>query len=389
MTSLSPGPVPRFVARSEPIDDPGDLLAHAQPDGFVWLNGDAGFVTAGVAARVHAPASSQIFAGLRHEPAPGAPERAGPRLVGALPFEGGGELMLPARIVARDPDGRAWRTTIEGVEVPPALRVTHRAPENFAVGRSIGPDQWRGMLEHTLSAIDRGDVEKVVLAREVEVDADAPFDVVGVLGVLRATQPGCTVFGIDGFIGASPELLLRRRGRSVLSRPMAGTGDDPDALLASTKDAHEHRIVVDAIAEVLRTVCLDVSTDGPAAMRFAAVTHLATTIRGRLSDPDVTALDLVTRLHPTPAVGGAPADAARAMIRTLEGRARGRYAGACGWTDAHGDGEFVVALRCAEVTGSHARLSAGAGIVAGSEPAAEWAETQVKLQPMLRALVRP
>jgi menaquinone-specific isochorismate synthase len=389
VTSVSADAVPRFVARSEPIDDPGDLLDHAEPGGFVWLNGEHGFVTAGVAARMHTPVASRLFAGLTHERAHGAPDAAGPRLVGALPFEGGGELVLPARIVARDCDGRAWRTTIVDVDVPPSLHVTHRAPQTFTVGRQVGPDVWRDMLERTLAAIDRGDVQKVVLARDVEVDADEPFDVVEVLRVLRATQPGCTVYGVDGFLGASPELLLRRRGRSVCSRPMAGTGDDPDALLSSAKDAHEHRIVVDAIAEVLRTVCLDVSTDGPAAMRFASITHLATTIQGRLSSPDVSALDLVARLHPTPAVGGAPADAARALIRSLEGRVRGRYAGACGWMDAHGDGEFVVALRCAEVTGRRARLFAGAGIVAGSEPAAEWEETQAKLQPMLRALVRP
>ena len=124
-------------------------------------------------------------------------------------------------------------------------------------------------------------------------------------------------------------------------------------------------------------------------MRFANVTHLATTIRGCLTDRDVTALDLVDRLHPTPAVGGWPTDPARRLIQELEGRDRGRYAGACGWVDAHGDGEFVVALRCAEIDGAHARCFAGAGIVAGSEPGAEWAETQAKLQPMLGALVRP
>ena len=144
----------------------------------------------------------------------------------------------------------------------------------------------------------------------------------------------------------------------------------------------------DAIVETLSAVCARPEVVGPAALRFPNVTHLATTIRAELTDPRLTALDLVARLHPTPAVGGWPPEPARRLICELEGE-RDNYAGPCGWVDARGDGEFVVALRCAQVTGAHARCYAGAGIVAGSQPAAEWAETQAKLQPMLRALVRP
>jgi menaquinone-specific isochorismate synthase len=330
-----------------------------------------------------------VLDAMRHVRHDDAPASAGPRVVGALQFEGDGEFLLPARVVARDPNGRAWCTTIEGAEIPPALHVTHDRPARFSVRRLTEPDAWRAMIEQTLTAIGRGEVEKVVLARDVEVDADAPFDITEVLDILRATQPGCTVYAVDGFVGASPEVLLQRHGTGVVSRPMAGTGVDPAALVASRKDAHEHRVVVDAIAAALQPVCADVTREGPAAVRFANVTHLATTIRGRLTDRDVTALDLVDRLHPTPAIGGWPAEPARRMIQQLEGRRRGRYAGACGWMDAHGDGEFVVALRCAEIDGAHARCFAGAGIVTGSEPASEWAETQAKLQPMLGALVRP
>jgi menaquinone-specific isochorismate synthase len=388
-TSLSPDARPQFVAHSEPIADPGDLLAHLGAGGFAWLDGRSGFVTAGVAARLAAADARAVLDGMRHVRHDDAPASAGPRVVGALPFEGDGELLLPARIVARDPDGRAWSTTIDGAEIPPALHVTHNRPAQFSVRRRTEPDAWRGMIEQTLAAIDRGEVEKVVLARDVEVVADAPFDITEVLDSLRANQPGCTVYAADGFVGASPEVLLQRHGTEVVSRPMAGTGVDPAALLASQKDAHEHRVVVDAIAGALEPVCADVTRDGPAAVRFANVTHLATTIRGRLTDRDVTALDLVDRLHPTPAIGGWPAEPARRMIGELEGRARGRYAGACGWMDARGDGDFVVSLRCAEIDGAHARCFAGAGIVTGSEPGSEWAETQAKLQPMLGALVRP
>ncbi len=257
------------------------------------------------------------------------------------------------------------------------------------MGRTVEPPQWREMVVTALDAIERGDLEKVVLSRDVEIDADAPFDVAEVVDILRRTQPGCIAYAHEGFVGASPELLVRRHGDIVESRPMAGTGDEPAALLASQKDAHEHRVVVEAIERVLATVCTSIGSRGPAAVRFPSVTHLATTISGRLADPGVTALDLVRRLHPTPAVGGWPSERAQRAITALEGRSRGRYTGACGWMDANGDGEFVVALRCAEIDGAHARLFAGAGIVAGSEPGAEWAETQAKLQPMLHALLRP
>jgi menaquinone-specific isochorismate synthase len=393
VTSITTPALPRFVARTEPVEDPGDLLAFADPRGFVWLNDGGGFVTTGLAAEVPAPMAADVLGAVTHRRAPGAPEAAGPRLVGALPFEGGGHLVLPSRILGRDANGRAWRTTIDDSDVPPALHMTGPTPDRLTVRRCSGPDAWHDIVQRALAVIRTGGARKIVLARDIEVDADAPFDVVDVLSALRATQPGCTVYGHDGFIGASPELLLRRHGRSVRSRPMAGTGDDPDALLASAKDAHEHRIVVDAIAAELGDLCSDLRISGPRAMRFASVTHLATTIDGtidgELTDSGLDALGLALRLHPTPAVAGSPTDAARAMIRTLEGRTRGRYAGPCGWMDAQGNGEFIVALRCAEVRGSHARLYAGAGIVDGSEPAAEWAETQAKLQPMLRALVRP
>ena len=389
MTSLSTDPRPQFVAHTEPVDDPGDLLAHLGNGGFAWLDGQSEFVTAGRAARFAPADARRVLDAMRHIRHDDAPPNAGPRVVGALRFEGGGEFVLPARIVARDADGRTWCTTIEGAEIPPALHVTHERPARISVRRLTEPDGWRTMIEQTLAAIERGEVEKVVLARDVAVEADAPFDLTEVLDILRATQPGCTVYAVDGFVGASPEVLLQRHGTDVVSRPMAGTGMDAAALLASQKDAHEHRVVVDAIAGALEPVCTGVTCEGPTAVRFAHVTHLATTIRGCLTDPDVTALDLVDRLHPTPAIGGWPTAPACRLIEELEGRARGRYAGACGWMDARGDGEFVVALRCAEIDGAHARCFAGAGIVAGSEPGSEWAETQAKFQPMLGALVRP
>jgi len=172
--------------------------------------------------------------------------------------------------------------------------------------------------------------------------------------------------------------------------------EDPEAderavarLLASSKDDLEHRLVVDWVREVLapRTQRLDIGA--PTAERFSSVTHLTTTICGALDDARLSALDLALALHPTPAVGGSPAAAALAAIGRLEPFDRGCYGGPVGWVDATGDGEFAVALRCADIEGSRARLLAGAGIVAGSDPDLEWSETQAKLEPMLRCLVRP
>jgi isochorismate synthase EntC len=196
-------------------------------------------------------------------------------------------------------------------------------------------------------------------------------------------------------VGASPELLVRRHGSTVESRPVAGTtvadgAEALDALAHSAKDNREHRFVVDAIADALGDVCgaLDIAPV-PEVMVFGPVAHLATPVRGRLHDPRPSALDLARLLSPTPAVGGTPRAAALSTIAALEDFDRGRYAGPVGWVDARGDGEWAIALRGAELDGTRARLVAGAGIVEGSEPDAEWAETQAKLEPMLRALIRP
>ena len=168
--------------------------------------------------------AATALAALSHLRDHDAPPSAGPRATGALTFEGGSDLVLPSRIVARDADGRAWRTTIAGADIPTALHVPHAPPTQFTVRSLVEAGEWRARVEQSLAAIAAGEIDKVVLAREVDIEADAPFDIVDVLDTLRATQPGCTVYATDGFVGASPELLVRRRGRDVFSRPMAGTG---------------------------------------------------------------------------------------------------------------------------------------------------------------------
>lgn len=379
-----------LVARTRRID-PGDLIERLDPEGFAWLNGESGFVTSGVAARVRATHAADVLHVIAHDRDAGLPSVARPRAVGALPFDltSAATLVIPAVIVARDDDGVGWCTTIGRAHAPAPLHVAPPRPAQFGVAQRTTLASWTHSVDTVLAAIGAGDVEKVVLARAVDVDADLPFDLRAVAAELRRTQPGCTVYASEGFVGASPELLVRKLGDKVCARPLAGTEIDAARLLASEKDAHEHRVVVDAVVGALARLCDGVVAEGPAPLRLADITHLATTVTAECSDPATSVVDLVRALHPTPAVAGTPRDAAIEMIRRFEPVDRGLYAGPCGWVDATGNGEFVVALRGAQIYGSHARLHAGAGIVAGSDAACEWAETQQKLEPMLRALVRP
>jgi menaquinone-specific isochorismate synthase len=382
---------PRLAARSFTIDGPFDLIDQYAADGFAWLDGDHGFVTSGVAALV-APADAPSFlATIRHSSEDAhISSSAGPRAVGALPFGGSGHLVVPAVIVGRDHEGRTWRTVIDDVDVPrPESADPDSPPSEFGVVAATTREKWRTMVRHALDDIARGRLEKVVLARAVRIDADHPFDVHAVLAHLRRSQPGCIVYADRGFLGASPELLLRKVGAAVTSRPLAGTAVETAALVRSAKDAHEHRLVVDAVVEALRNFCSDIRADGPSPLELADVSHLATTVTARAESATTSIADLVAALHPTPAVAGTPRRLALDAIAATETVARGRYAGPCGWIDRRGDGEFVVALRGGEIDGAHAVIHAGAGIVAGSDPDAEWAETQQKLTPMLQALVRP
>jgi menaquinone-specific isochorismate synthase len=242
-------------------------------------------------------------------------------------------------------------------------------------------------------------LRKVVLARELLVEADTPFDRAAVLARLRAAYPGCFLFHVDGFLGASPELLVGRSGDVVRAQPMAGTaprGGDPTAdarlgaaLLASPTYRHEHQFTIDMVHDTLLPWCsyLDYEAE-PSVVGMANVQHLATLVEGRLSHPAPSILELVAALHPTPAVNGWPRDLAYDWIADHEGFDRGRYAGAVGWVDGRGNGTWAVSIRCADISGTTARLYAGNGIVADSEPATELAETQAKLQAVLSALTR-
>ena len=388
-------PATHLVARTRAIDPPAQLLDHLGADGFAWLNDEAGMVTAGVVARVTATDASAVLAAVAGDDEVGVPG-TGAVAAGALPFgsTAQGSLVIPARVVGVAPDGTAWRTEIAPVDEAPSPSCA--TPTRFDVRSRQNREQWRRAIDTVLAEIDAGRLAKAVLAREVIIDADAPFDARALVGRLAASPSGCFVYGVLSepvqLIGASPELLVLRTGRQLWSQPLAGTAprEQAAALLASAKDDREHRFVVDAVVDTLRPVCEELrAAPTPEAVTFPSVVHLATEVTGRLREPAPSALDLALALHPTPAVGGAPRAAAVALIDQLEAFDRRCYAGPVGWVDARGDGEWAVALRGAELEGARARLVAGVGIVAGSDPESEWAETEVKFEPMLRTLVRP
>jgi isochorismate synthase len=217
---------------------------------------------------------------------------------------------------------------------------------------------------------------------------------------LLRTYPSCMLFAVGGFVGASPELLVARTGDLVRSHPMAGTAPrsaDPSTdarlaadLLASAKDQVEHRYTIDMVHDTLLPWCSYLDEEAqPSIVAMANVQHLATLVEGRLSSPPASALELMRALHPTPAVNGSPRAAALELIERYEGIDRGRYAGPVGWVDAQGNGEWAVGIRSAEIDGTTARLFAGVGVVADSDPELELAETRAKFQAVLNAILRP
>lgn len=275
--------------------------------------------------------------------------------------------------------------------------------------RRVGgqPDRrtWQAAVARAAGAVSRGRIDKLVLARRVDVEAHSAIDVPATLRRLTATAPTATIFALSPtaapervFLGASPERLVEVRGRRFRTVALAGTigrGQDPAeddrlaaALLASEKDREEHAVVVAMLRSTLEPVSESVEVGrGPEVVRLRTVMHLATPIAGRLRDGEEI-LGLVERLHPTPAVGGWPREAALALLGEEEQLDRGWYAGPVGWLDAAGDGEFVVGIRSGVIDGPRASLFAGCGIVADSEPDREWEESELKLAALAGALGR-
>jgi len=388
------------IARTRRLDGDVDLLAVAGRDGVLFEQHGIGLAGRDCIVRASSADVDAALAEIEVDDEVRLPG-TGPVAFGALPFVGEGELVVPSIVVGRAEDGTRWITTIDDHDQPLLADARDvEQPSSFTVRPARSPSAWCGAVAEAVEAMQAGALTKAVLAREVVVEADIDIDVVAVLQRLRATYPSAFVYLVDGFLGASPELLVSRTGDVVRSHPMAGTtartGDPTTdarlaaSLLASAKDRAEHQVTIDTVLDAVLPFCSYVDSEPePSIVTLANVQHLASLVEGRLSAPPASVMALVGALHPTPAVCGMPRDAALGLIRRLEGFDRGRYAGTVGWVDRSGNGRFAVSIRCAEVDGNRARLVAGNGIVADSDPALELAETRAKLQAMLSAIVRP
>ena len=311
-------------------------------------------------------------------------------------------LTVPSVVIGRRGDV-AWLTTItRGAltpQIPLALADPPRPPAgiSFADG-SMDGERWMGVVADAVARINAGDLEKVVLARDLVVTAEEPVDVRWPLRRLASDYPMCWTFHVDGIFGASPEMLVRRERGLVTSRVLAGTirrtgDDDRDLALAATlarssKDLEEHEYAVRSVADALDPHCSSMNVpETPFVLHLPNVMHLASDVAGVVHDSaTVSSLQLAAALHPSAAVGGTPTPVAVDLIAEIEGMDRGRYAGPAGWMDASGDGEWVIALRSAELSGHTVRLFAGCGIVGASDPEAELAETQAKFVPVRDSL---
>lgn len=378
----------------------------AADDGYLFTRDGTGIAGRGVAARVPLAEVAAFLAAIDHDDRVGGVH---PLALGVVPFEPGTpcELVVPAVTVGIAADGRRWVTAVDrpvdGVlaDITPRRAPSPRA-QSFAAEPLTPVDRYLRAVATARDAVRNGELTKAVIAREVRVSSPEPIPVHSVLRRLKAMFGRSYRYSVDGFIGASPELLVAVAGNTIRSHPLAGTtprtGDpDTDAraaaeLLASEKNQIEHRVVIDMIHDTLLRWCsyLDWEPE-PSIVTVANVQHLGTAMEGHLSDPRPNVLELVTALSPTPALGGFPRAEALALIAEAEGFTRGRYGGAVGWVDAAGDGTWAVAIRCAELSADRrsARLVAGGGIVADSDPESELAETQAKFQAMLSAIVRP
>ena len=435
-----PAPVPgqgapepgNLVARTVPIDDPGDLLAHVPPTSpLAWVRRGCGLAGWGEAARITLPAGEDRFTAgekwLRDlfertvsDNEVGLPG-TGPVAFGSFTFDpasDGSVLIVPRTILGRAPSGQAWLTTVSaasafasaasapaaasaasvsGTPPVPSDAQGPAAPQGLQWhdGRLTAPE-WADAVAAAVGRITSGALRKVVLARDVFATASGPIDARVLLRRLAARYPDCYTFACANLVGATPELLVRRVGGEVTALILGGTSprgatpaEDAElgaALLASAKNTEEHAYAVASVRDALAPLCADLDIPSrPSLLKLANVHHLGTAVSGTLA-ADRSVLSLAGALHPPAAVCGTPAEAALELIRELEHMERGRYAGPFGWVDANGNGEFGIALRCAELDGCRARLFAGCGIVAGSDPAAEVAETEVKFLPMRQSL---
>jgi menaquinone-specific isochorismate synthase len=396
--------------RTRLVDDPGRLLDLLPDDRnpLSWVRDSDGLVGWGEVARITVAGADRFAeadawwrsftAGLQVSDAVGVPG-TGPVAFASFTFtnESAGSVLVVPRVLVGRRDGVAWITEFSHGDGPSAVRavspVRPSGTLRFADGL-LPVSGYRRAVAEAVRRMRAGELDKAALAHDLLAVADAPYDPRFLLGGLAQRYPTCWSYSVDGLVGATPELLVRRAGGTVSSRVLAGTiwpgecDDLPGQLLGSAKDRHEHALAVDSLAAALYPLCtaLDVP-DTPSVIALQNVSHLASDVHGTL-DPQTPAslLQLAAAVHPTAAVGGTPRDAALALISELEGMDRGRYAGPVGWVDGNGDGELGIALRCAQLDGPVARLFAGCGVVADSDPDTEVREAAAKMVAVRDAL---
>ena len=329
----------------------------------------------------------------------------------AFPFDPKlpGELVIPRILLRSLPNGALSITAVsegdlsveEAVEeIVSQANHSDMPTSTRSVIKSVIPSNvWRDeLVTDVINRIHDGQLEKMVLAREIQITSDADINVPQVVKNLVATNPNAMVFSIDKFVGASPELLVSRKGDVVQANPLAGTAirladEDEDMksmdfLLESVKDQYEHKITIEWLLNELLPFCSYIDADPePRIVSLPNVHHLATKVHGHLSTPAASVLELVSALHPTPAVAGKPQVEAINLITQIEKGGRGKYAGPVGWVDANGNGAFAVGIRSAQISGNQANLFAGVGIVADSDPQSELDETDGKFLTMQQAIM--
>lgn len=311
-------------------------------------------------------------------------------------------LIIP-QIVIGQKNGKSWITWI-GEQSQPDISQLKNAAISVEItwdAGSISEDRWRNQVAGAIAAIKSDQLEKVVLARDISAHSTLEIDARQVIKRLEIEYPSTWLFLVDGLVGATPELLVRLNKSLVTSRVLAGTirktGDeDRDLALAaslakSSKDLEEHEYAVRSVADALAPFCTSTNVpESPFVLHLSNVMHLATDVTGVLNDSakPTDIFTLISELHPSAAVCGTPTEKAKKLISELEEMNRGRYAGPVGWIDVHGDGEIAIALRCGQLGDDNKsiRIFAGCGIVAGSDPEKEFAESQAKLMPMRTAL---
>ena len=378
-----------------------DLNNFARGDGYLFVRDGVGYAGRGVAARIEPNKAIEFLQNIAHENLSGI-SNVGPIAIGCIPFESSNphEFVIPSVVFGKNANSEQWVTLIDDAMFDISEPATQKTdPAKFSVRPGVSIEHYLEAVRLTRTAVLNGEIAKAVIARDIFVETDSPFNVHAILLQLKSNFGSSYRYLFDGLIGASPELLIAVNGQDVRSHPLAGTvarTGNPETdhqlaieLIASTKNQLEHRIVIDMVHDTLLPWCsyLDWQPE-PSIVEVANVQHLGTEISGRLSEPKVSVLELAYALSPTPALGGHPRKESLAQIKKVEGFERGRYGGAVGYVDANGDGIFAVTIRCAELNENRtqARLFAGGGIVGDSDPDSELAETQAKFKAMLATI---